>query len=114
MVATESIEPIHGYRICVPFTPSGSVEAAILGRYRAGDGLQTAGGYELYLACRRRRIDDVEPCAVRGAFFRARLAEGQGAGSQNASCGRMNQVSGFTCFYGVLMVSLAYADYSRP
>jgi hypothetical protein len=26
----------------------------------------------------------------------------------------MNQASGLTCFCGALMVSLAYADYSRP
>jgi hypothetical protein len=44
----------------------------------SGDGLQAAGRAYVYLASREGRADVDEPCAVRSAVCRARLAAGSG------------------------------------
>ena len=53
--------------------------------------LQAAGGDDLRLAGGQRRRDDAEPGAVRGPVRRAGLAQGPGAGSPPARCGRVNR-----------------------
>jgi hypothetical protein len=106
----------RGHGLCVPVSTGGQAEALILGWHWSGDGLQTAGGRDLHLARDQGRGDCAEPCPVRGAVCRARLAQSEGIGGTPTSCGRVNQPLVFACFCRGFMIALTHADstHHRP
>jgi hypothetical protein len=82
--------------------------------FRAMDGLQASGRYDLHLACDQGRDDGIEPCPVRGALCRFGLASRQGVGNAPACCGRMNHPIDIACFYQMILVILMHAKCTDP